>query len=151
MCPTRGITFAAESRKGMKTPQEEHISRKEYDAVCQERDQWAALAMAQHQRLLQFEQLVHDLKTQLGEQTNRPILFCRITREAYEQHKEQNVEDELRSACTGAPKLIRVIRTNEALGYLDTANLSAKELYDLLNEHFGLSFGLRTFQLARSQ
>jgi len=85
------------------------------------------------------------------EPTTEKNLFCCITEEAYRQGKAQAVENELRSARTSAPKLIKAIRTNEALGYLDTKNLSSKELYNLLNEHFGLSFKLRTFQDYRSK
>lgn len=73
-------------------------------------------------------------------------LFCRITKAAYDKGVAQEVEDELRSACVSAPKLVKAIRTNEALGYLDTKNLTSKELYDMLNEHFGLPFKVRTFQ-----
>lgn len=78
-------------------------------------------------------------------------LFCRITQAAYDKGKAQQVEAELKSACTSAPKLVKAIRTNEALGYLDTKNLSSVELYNLLNEHFGLTFRVRTFQNYRSK
>lgn len=78
-------------------------------------------------------------------------LFCRITQDAYDKGMAQQVENELRSACKSAPKLIKAIKTNEALGYLDTKNLSSKELYDLLNEHFGLSFESRNFRYYRSK
>ena len=77
-------------------------------------------------------------------------LFCRITRHAIDTGHAQEVEDELRSASVSAPKLVKVIRTNEALGYLDTKNLNSAELYRLLDEHFGLGFGLRTFQKNRT-
>ena len=78
-------------------------------------------------------------------------LFCRITQAAYDKGKAQQVEAELKSACTSAPKLVKAIRTNEALGYLDTKNLSSVELYNLLNKHFGLTFKVRTFQDYRSK
>ena len=78
-------------------------------------------------------------------------LFCRITEEAKQKGKAQIVEAELHSACISAPKLISAIRTNEALGYLDTKNLSSVELYNLLNEHFHLPFKLRNFDTYRSK
>lgn len=78
-------------------------------------------------------------------------LFCRITQQAYDKGKAPQVEDELRSASVSAPKLVKAIRTNEALGYLDTQNLSSVELYNLLNEHFGLPFKTHTFSVARSK
>ena len=78
-------------------------------------------------------------------------LFCRITKEAYDKGKAQQVEAELRSACVSAPKLVKTIRTNEALGYLDTQNLSSVELYELLNEHYHLPFKPHAFSVARSK
>ena len=71
--------------------------------------------------------------------------FCRITEAAISAGKAQQIDDELRSAAVSAPKLIKAIRTNEALGYLDTKNLSSTELYNLLNEHYELTFKLRNF------
>ena len=50
-----------------------------------------------------------------------------------------------------APKLIKTINFYEALGYLDTKNLSSTDLYDLLEEHFHLMFKVRTFQDYRSK
>ena len=76
--------------------------------------------------------------------------FCRITNSAIETGHAQEVENELRSACVSAPTLVKAIKTNEALGYLDTKNLNSAELYRLLDEHFGLRFGLRTFQKYRN-
>lgn len=78
-------------------------------------------------------------------------VFCRITSEAHTTGKAQAVEDELRSACIQAPTLMAAIRTNEALGYLDTKNLNSTFLFNLLNEHFHLPFLLRTFQRQRSK
>lgn len=135
----------------MQDTREGHISQEEYDAVCQERDKWADVAMEERKRVLQLEEEVRGLRQALGEQTARPELFCRITHEAYEKGKAMEVENALRSARKSAPKLVKAIRLYEALGYLDTANLNSTELYEMLNEHFGLSFRLRAFQLARSR
>lgn len=73
-------------------------------------------------------------------------LFCRITKAAYDKGVAQQVEDGLRSASVSAPKLIKAINLNEALGYLDTKDLFSTDLYDMLNEHYHLPFKLRTFQ-----
>jgi len=78
-------------------------------------------------------------------------LFSRITKAAYDKGIAQQIEDELRSAAVSAPKLVKCIRTNEALGYLDTQNLNSTELYYLLHEHFNLSFKVRTFQTYRAK
>ncbi len=78
-------------------------------------------------------------------------MFCRITSEAHATGKAQAVEEELRSASIQAPTLMAAIRTNEALGYLDTKNLNSTRLFNLLNEHFHLPFLLRTFQRQRSK
>lgn len=78
-------------------------------------------------------------------------LFCRITEEAYEKGHAKAVEEELHRACISAPKLIAVIRTNEALGYLNTQNLSSAELHKLLDEHFHLPFQKHNFTKYRSK
>ncbi len=77
--------------------------------------------------------------------------FCRITEAAISAGKAQQIDDELRSAAVSAPKLIKAIRTNEALGYLDTKNLSSTELYNLLNEHYELTFKYRQFAQVRNR
>lgn len=81
-----------------------------------------------------------------AEQSEGEKLFCRITAEAYEKGHAKEVEAELRSAAVSAPKLVKAIRTNEALKYLDTENLNSAELYRMLDEHFHLPFKIRTFQ-----
>lgn len=78
-------------------------------------------------------------------------LFCRITQHAIDDNKAQAVEDDLRKACVDAPTLVKAIRINEALDYLDTQNLKSKELYEMLNNHFGLSFKQHTFAVYRSK
>ena len=85
------------------------------------------------------------------EATPASDIFCRITKAAKDKGIAQKIEEELRSACVSAPKLIGCIRTNEALGYLDTQNLSSTDLYNLLDAHFHLPFKLRTFQENRSK
>ena len=77
--------------------------------------------------------------------------FCRITEAAISAGKAQQIDNELRSAAVSAPKLIKAIRTNEALGYLDTKNLSSTELYNLLNEHYDLPFKYRQFAQERNK
>ena len=84
-------------------------------------------------------------------QNKKSSLFCRITDQAYTDGRAKDVDEELRRACISAPKLIKTIRTNEALGYLDTSNLSSKELYELLNAHFHLPFGPHNFAVYRSK
>ena len=76
-------------------------------------------------------------------------LFPRITKAAHDKGIAQQIENELRSASVSAPKLVKCIKTNEALGYLDTQNLASTDLYNLLNDHFQLPFKLRTFQIYR--
>lgn len=89
----------------------------------------------------------------MPEQEEKPAstLFCRITQEAYDKNQAQYVENDLRSACVSAPKLVKAIRTNEALNYLDTKNLSSVELYNLLNAHYGLPFKSHQFTICRSK
>ena len=82
---------------------------------------------------------------------HKEYLFCCITETAYREGEADKVEKALRSACLSAPKLIKAINLYEALGYLDTKNQSSKDLYDLLNEHFGLPFERRNFRFYRSK
>jgi hypothetical protein len=98
------------------------------------------------------EDITPDSSSSVSPESNSGnSLFCRITKEAYDKGKAQQVEAELRSACVSAPKLVKTIRTNEALGYLDTQNLSSVELYELLNEHYHLPFKPHAFSVARSK
>ncbi len=95
--------------------------------------------------------LADDVEPVREEKTQQQDLFCRITEAAYNEGKAQYVENDLRSASVSAPKLVKVLRTNEALGYLDTKDLPSTDLYDLLNEHYHLPFKLRTFQDSRAK
>ncbi len=78
--------------------------------------------------------------------------FALLTAQCIQEGKAEAVEAELRSAANGsAAKLVAAIRTNEALGYLDTKNMSSTELYNVLNRHFGLRYKLRNFTRYREQ
>ena len=78
-------------------------------------------------------------------------LFCCITKAAYEKGVAQRVDDELRSACVSAPKLVKALNTNDALGYVDTRNLNSSDLFDMLDEHYRLPFKKHAFTVARSK
>ena len=78
-------------------------------------------------------------------------LFCRITQAAYNKGVAQQVDDDLRSASVSAPKLVKALHINEALGYTDTKNLTSTQLFRLLDEHYDLAFDVRAFQIARSK
>lgn len=111
--------------------------------------------LVQHADLVQASGEVVIEKTAGG--SNQPsagasdAFFCRITDEARRNDKAKAVEEELRCACISAPKLIKAIRTNEALGYLSTNHLSSIELYNLLHEHFNLPFKSHNFAKYRSK
>ena len=135
----------------MKPPINQHITQEDYDAVCRDRDQWMQRSIEQHAYIQQLEKERNSLRKQLGMKAEHQELFCRITKEAYDRGQALKVEKNLSNACVSAPKLAAAIRLNEALGYLDTPDLNSKDLYDLLDAHYGLPFGLRAFQLARSQ
>ena len=87
---------------------------------------------------------VKENKTNMG-------LFCRITKAAYEKGVAQQVDDDLRSATVSAPKLVKALNTNDALGYTDTRNLNSSDLFDMLDEHYGLPFKKHAFSVARSK
>ena len=78
-------------------------------------------------------------------------LFCCITKAAYEKGVAQQVEDDIRSSTVSAPKLVKTLNTNDALGYTDTKNLPSTKLFKLLDEHYKLNFDVRAFQIARSK
>lgn len=85
-------------------------------------------------------------------ESSRLDLFSSITAEAYQAHRAEAVEKELREACLGsAGKTIEVIRHNENMGYLSTRDLSSQELYNRLNNHFGVKYGPRNFSKYRSK
>ena len=72
--------------------------------------------------------------------------FALLTAQCIQEGKAEAVEAELRSAAKGsAAKLVAAIRTNEALGYLDTKNMSSQALYDALNAYFGLRYKYQNF------
>ena len=113
-----------------------HDNSREYNIDARGKD------LASVMRALDAE----DISPFQAEKTEPNSLFCRITKAAYEKGVAQNVEDDLRSACVSAPKLVKKVKLNEALGYLDTEDLPSTDLYDLLNEHYHLPFKIRTFQ-----
>ena len=78
-------------------------------------------------------------------------LFCRITKTAFEKGVAQQVEDKLKSACVSAPKLVKELNLNDALGYTDTKDLYSSDLFDMLDEHYGLPFKKHAFTVARSK
>ena len=72
--------------------------------------------------------------------------FSLLTEQCIKEGKVDAVEADLRSAASGsAQKLMGCIRTNEALGYIDTKNLSSQALYDALDTYFGLKYSVRNF------
>lgn len=78
--------------------------------------------------------------------------FALLTAQCIQEGKTQAVESELRSAASGsAQKLMQCIRTNEALGYLDTKNMSSQALYDELNAYFGLKYKYQNFAKYRRE
>lgn len=109
--------------------------------------------LVQHADLVQAggEVKVQTCEQQQAEPAPKAEYFCRITEAAIRDGKAQQIDDELRSAAVTAPKLIKAIRTNEALGYLDTKNLSSTELFSLLDEHYTLPFKYRQFTQERSR
>ena len=77
--------------------------------------------------------------------------FSRITPSAHAAGAAASLEAELRSvAQASAKKLMETIRFYEHLDYLDTKNLNTEQLYNLLNDHFHLSFKPRCLRKYRN-
>ena len=102
---------------------------------------------------------IHNGQTTVEQKAERPAAadnpqiedveeqhFSLLTAQCISEGKVHAVEAELRSAASGsAQKMMQCIRTNEALGYIDTKNLSSQALYDALNDYFGLKYKYQNF------
>jgi hypothetical protein len=77
--------------------------------------------------------------------------FHYITPKCFQQHMADHVEKHLRQACAGkARRLWTTIHEYEMMGYLNTEDLHAAEMYRALEEHFGaLPFTERAFRSYR--
>ena len=77
--------------------------------------------------------------------------FCHITPLCISKQMAAHVENHLRKACAGkASVLWETIHQYELMGYLNTTELSAKQIYDDLTNYFGkLHFSERTFRMYR--
>lgn len=80
-------------------------------------------------------------------------VFEFITDQCYKEGKVEAIEAEMRAACKGtAVAMWKTIRTNEALGYLSTKDVSASKIYKALTNHFGkLPYNERNFRDARNK
>ena len=111
--------------------------------------------LVQHADLVQASgEVIVEKPSEVSSQTSvgtSDSVFCLLTDQCRKEGKTEIVEAELRSACVSAPKLIKAIRTNEALGYLDTKNMSSQALYNALNDYFGLPFKAHNFAKYRSK
>ena len=83
----------------------------------------------------------------------KPAVFEFITDQCYKEGKVEAIEAEMRAACKGtAVAMWKTIRTNEALGYLSTKDVSASKIYKALTNHFGkLPYNERNFRDARNK
>ena len=79
--------------------------------------------------------------------------FSLLTEQCRRENKVSSVEAELSAACKGtAVELWRVIRTNEALGYLSANRLSTAKVYRAFTDYFGdLPYTERNFRDARDK
>ncbi len=84
-------------------------------------------------------------------QSSAEHYFYYITPACFQRHMADHVERHLRKACGGnARALWETIHGFELMGFLNTQNLSAAELYRDLTEHFGqLPFTERAFRSHR--
>lgn len=83
----------------------------------------------------------------------KPATFEFITDLCRKEGKIEAVEAELRAASKGtAVAMWKIIRTNEALGYLSTKDVAASKIYKALVDYFGeLPYNERNFRDARNK
>lgn len=103
----------------------------------------------------EIERLIEDI-----EQTEKEVLLLKmqsgfplLTEQCYKEHKEDVVIVDLRAACRGtATALWKVIRTNEALGYIKASHLDSAKIYTYFTDYFGaLPYNERNFRGARNK
>lgn len=129
------ITRAGEKKKKEEAPIVQNIFNVQGDLV--QGDKYEAPA--------EKPKTAEEQTTPTPEETKEKRLSL-LTEQCYKEGKADAVVAELRSAASGsAKKLMQCIRTNEALGYLDTKNMSTKALYDALKDYFGLKYGYPNF------
>ena len=77
--------------------------------------------------------------------------FCYITPKCFQAHMADHVEAHVRKACAGKARMLwKTIHEYEMMGFLNTEDLSAAELYRALTEHCGsLPFTERAFRSYR--
>lgn len=95
-----------------------------------------------------------EAETPQNSQDNaKPATFEFITDLCRKEGKVETVEAELRAASKGtAHAMWKTIRTNEALGYLSTQDVSAAKIYKALTAYFGeLPYNERNFRDARNK
>ena len=64
--------------------------------------------------------------------------FCYITPLCFQRHMADHVEAHLRKACAGKTRMLwKTIHEYELMGYLNTQDLHAAEIYREIEEHFG--------------
>ena len=106
--------------------------------------------LVQHADLVQASgEVIVEKPSEVSSQTSvgtSDSVFCLLTDQCRKEGKTEIVEAELRSAAKeSASKLIATININEALGYLDTKNMSSQALYNALNDYFELKYTVRNF------
>ena len=84
----------------------------------------------------------------MNAQASAEHYFSYITPKCFQSHMADHVESHLRKACAGKARgLWSKIHEFEMMGFLNTAELHAAELYRALEEHFGpLPYTDRTFR-----
>lgn len=94
-----------------------------------------------------------DSELSAEEQETSDASFGLLTDVCYEEEKASKVISEIRTACKGtAVSLWKVIRTNEALGYLGTRGMQTSKIYRAIVDYFGeLPYSERNFRDARDK
>lgn len=156
------ISFIAQQRGGAKAAQIVRLLREDWQDILLfkyfDMDEIPQEKVEEFRQCL-FEGMDRNLRkweTETPQQADSKLKaerFEYITDLCRKEGKTESVEAELRAASKGtAVAMWKIIRTNEALGYLSTKDVSASKIYKALKAYFGeLPYNERNFRDARNK
>ncbi len=144
---------ADEKQRLYELAQAEHAEAEKYKHLYEEEKAKNALLEEQLNKLLNQPQ---DKENYCAEDIEFEEIrqgFPLITDQCRKENKMAEVDAQLKAACQGtAIELWRVIRLNEALGYMSVRHLNTRTVYNAIQDYFGpLPYTERNFRDARNK